>query len=134
MVPSLRVEIVSYAPTAYSQCTHCEVVEGAAGVSGSLREEQVTSSLPADLAADYQQVSEWARRVLAAYHERISIRVIDAASVEGFWKTLRHGIRRYPAVFVDGKRQPGDNPLTEAEESIARNLRDLRGGVPCSRA
>ena len=134
MFSPLRVEIVAYAPTAYNQCTHCEVVEGAAGVSGSLHKEQLQSSLPADLAGDYQRISDWARGMLSTHGGSVAIRVIDAASVQGFWKTLRHRIRRYPAVFVDGKQQPGENPLSEAEESIARSLRDLRGGVPCSRA
>lgn len=133
MFSPLRVEIVAYAPTAYSQCTHCEMVEGAAGVSKGLHEEQLQSSLPADLARDYRRASDWARGMLAAHRDRICIRVIDAASIEGFWKTLRHGIRRYPAVLVDGKQQLGENPWSEAEGSIARSLRDFRGGVPCSR-
>jgi len=37
------------------------------------------------------------------YWGRVVVKVIDAASVEGFWKSLRYGVRRYPAVVVEGK-------------------------------
>ncbi len=131
----LLVEIVAYAPTGYYQCTQCEVFQEAAGVSHDLHREQVQSSLPADLTRDYQKLSDWVRCMAGAYADRIRIRVIDAASIEGFWKTLRHRIHRYPAIIVDGKRhQGGKDPLSRAEESIARSLRDIKGGVPCSQA
>ncbi len=131
----LLVEIVAYAPTGYYQCTQCEVFHEAAGVSHDLHREQVHSSLPADLTRDYQELSDWVRCMAAAYGERIIFRVIDAASLQGFWKTLRHGIHRYPAIIVDGKRHHGGTgPLSQAEQSIARSLRDTQGGVPCSQA
>lgn len=132
---SLLVEIVAYAPTAYSQCTHCEIVGHAAGVSNSLHNEQLGSSLPPDLALDFRRVSDWASAMVKAYRDRLTIRVIDAASMEGFYKRLRHRIRRYPAVIVGGKKEPEDDRFSDAEESIARILSATRGGVhPCSQA
>jgi len=128
------IEIVAYAPTAYSQCSPCEVVGRASGLSKSLHREQWENSLPGDLAGDYLRLNDWVRGLFRAYGDRINVTLIDAASVEGFWKTLRHGIRRYPAIFVDGKQQLGKDPRPEAEDSIARSLGDLRGGVPCSLA
>jgi hypothetical protein len=102
--PPLRIEIVAYAPTAFYHCTHCEVVWKEAGFSRGLHEEQVHSALPPDLLADYQAVSDWVRRLLDAFGGRIEIKVIDVASLEGAWKSVRHGLRRYPAVLVGDRR------------------------------
>jgi hypothetical protein len=32
----------------------------------------------------------------------VRIRLVDAASIEGFWKSLRYRLRRYPAVIIEG--------------------------------
>src|SRR3990172_2829755 len=97
---TLTIEIVAFAPTAFYHCTHCEVVWQETGFSRGLHEEQVHSALPPDLMNDYQAVSDWVRRLLARYCGHVQVKVIDAASLEGAWKSLRHGLRRYPAVMV----------------------------------
>jgi len=51
----------------------------------------------------------------------VLIKVIDAASLEGFWKSARHGVGRYPAVIVGGRRFAGTD-FSKAEEEIARRL------------
>lgn len=121
----LLVEIVVYAPTAFYHCAHCEVVWKETGFSEGLHEEQVRSALPPDLLQDYQAVSDWVRHLLKTHCDRVLIKVIDAASLEGFWKSARHGVGRYPAVIVGGRRF-ADTEFTKAEEEIARHL----GAVP----
>ena len=115
------IEIVAYAPTAYYHCTHCEVVWKETGFSEGLHEEQVKSALPPDLLQDYQAVSGWVRRLMKVYCDRVLIKVIDAASLEGFWKTARHGLGAYPAVIVGGRRFTGTD-FTTAEAEIVRQL------------
>ena len=99
----LRVEVVAYAPTAFYHCTHCEIVWDQTGFSRGVRSEQIRSGLPDDLRRDYQAVSDWVRRMFARYGEAVEVQVIDAASIEGFLKTARHRLRKYPAVIVDGR-------------------------------
>jgi hypothetical protein len=36
--------------------------------------------------------------------DRIQVRVVDAASIEGVWKSLRHRLRRYPSFIVEGDK------------------------------
>src|SRR3990172_9035494 len=103
----LLVEIVAYAPTAYYHCTHCEVIWKEAGFSEGLHEEQVKSALPPDLLQDYQAVSDWVRRLIKIHCDQVIIKVIDAASLEGVWKSARHGLGRYPAVIVGGQSKIG---------------------------
>jgi hypothetical protein len=99
----VRVEVIAYAPTAFYHCQHCEVTFQEVGVGRGIREEQLAHALPDDLLRDYQALSEWVRALSEYYRGQVVVKVIDAASVEGFWKSLRYGVRRYPAVIVAGK-------------------------------
>jgi hypothetical protein len=117
----LLVEIVAYAPTAFYHCTHCEVIWQQTGFSAGVHEEQVRSALPPDLMNDYQTVSDWVRHLMEVHGPRVAIRVIDAASLPGVWKTARHGLRRYPAVLVGGRRFEASD-FAGAEQEIERRV------------
>jgi hypothetical protein len=113
----VRVEILTYAPTVFFHCQHCEVMFGQTGVGQRIHREQARDSLPSDLRAEFAAVADWAHGLLNRYGRRIDVRVIDAASLQGFWKSLRYGTRRYPAVIVNREdRYTGpDLPLAEAD-------------------
>jgi hypothetical protein len=133
MSEPLLVEIIAYAPTAYYHCTHCEVAWRAAGAVGAtkrIHEEQLESSLPEDLIKEYQTVSDWVKEMFRLHCDAIVLKVIDAASVEGFYKSLKYNARRYPAVIVDRKaRFLGSQMLTAASEEIAHQLASQPAGV-----
>jgi hypothetical protein len=126
MEKALLVEILAYAPTAFYHCTHCEVAWREVGAGARIHQEQVESSLPDDLAKDYQAVSDWVRAQFRAHGERIVMRVIDAASIEGVYKSLKYRVRRYPAVIVAGGRHfLGSDKLPLAAREIADQLAKL---------
>ncbi len=116
------VEIIAYAPTAYYHCTHCEVAWREMGVTNRIHQEQVASSLPPDLAQEYQVISEWIRAIFQRYSDRVVIRMLDAASIEGFWKSLRYGVRRYPSLIVNHRARFRGEELDAAGKEIARLL------------
>lgn len=120
----LLVEIIAYAPTAFYHCTHCEVAWREMGKSNRVHEEQLESSLPEDLAHEYQIVSDWVKEMFRVHCDAIVLKVIDAASVEGFYKSLKYNARRYPAVIVNGgtARFIGTQMLSSASEEIAHQL------------
>lgn len=119
----LMVEIIAYAPTAFYHCTHCEVAFQEMGKSTRVHDEQLESSLPEDLTRDYQLVSDWVKEMFRVHCDGIILKVIDAASIEGFYKSLKYNARRYPAVIVNGKsRFIGSQMLSSAGEEIAHQL------------
>jgi hypothetical protein len=118
----LEVEIIAYAPTAYYHCQHCELVWEQTGFSKGVRQEQISNGLPQDLLDEYATLSDWAQRLFRKYCERVVIKVIDAASIEGVWKSLRYGVRRYPAIIVDGHDKSIGTDFSMADASIARRL------------
>ncbi|HSB01369.1 MAG TPA: hypothetical protein VLE49_12010 [Anaerolineales bacterium] len=130
MSKPLLVEIIAYAPTAYYHCTHCEVAWREMGMNNRIHEEQLHNSLPEDLIKEYQTVSEWVKEMFRVHCDAILLKVIDAASVEGFYKALRYNARRYPAVIVNQKaRFLGSEMLSAASEEIARQVASQPTGV-----
>ncbi len=122
MAGPLLIEILTYAPTAYYHCLHCEVAWREAGVTNRFHEEQVASSLPADLAAEYQAISDWVQDLLRRYSDRVMVKIIDAASIEGVVKSLRYGMRQYPAVIVGGQARFAGGAWADADKEVARRL------------
>jgi len=119
----LLVEIIAYAPTAFYHCTHCEVAWREMGKSNRVHEEQLESSLPEDLQHEYLAVSDWVKEMFRVHCDRLVVKVIDAASIEGVFKSLRHNARRYPAVIVNrDTRFIGENSLESATNEINRLL------------
>jgi len=126
----LLVEIIAYAPTAYYQCTHCEVAWREMGAPNRIHEEQMQSSLPEDLIREYEIVSNWVKEMFRVHCDRIVLKVIDAASIEGFYKSLKYRARRYPAVIVNGQaRFLGSQMLLSASQEIAQQLSDHPTGA-----
>lgn len=123
MSEPLLVEIIAYAPTAFYHCTHCEVAFREMGKSNRVHEEQLESSLPEDLAQDFVAISDWVKEMFRVHCDRLLIKVIDAASIEGVYKSLRYNARHYPAVIVDRRsRFTARDALKAAADEINRLL------------
>ncbi len=126
MSKPLLVEIIAYAPTAFYHCTHCEVAWTEMGKSNQVHEEQLASSLPEDLLREYAVVSNWVKEMFRVHCDAILLKVIDAASIEGFYKSLKYNARRYPAIIIDGRsRFMGSERLSAASEEISHRLAEM---------
>ena len=103
-----RLEIVAYAPTEFFHCQHCEVAWQGIGLGAKIREEQRASGqLPPDLQAEYQAISDWVADARDRYGERLQVTLVDAASIEGFFKALWRRRHKFPAIFIDGHAVAG---------------------------
>lgn len=122
MATPLLVDVVVHAPTVFHHCQHCEVVWHETGFNRGVRADQLQSTLPEDLQREYAAIWGWVHRLLATYHDRVSVRVIDATSLAGLWRALRYGLHRYPAIVVDGRDTCVGPDTSAADELIARRL------------
>ena len=130
MSKPLLVEIIAYAPTAYYHCTHCEVAWREMGANNRIHEEQLESSLPEDLIKEYQTVSNWVKEMFRVHCDNIVLKVIDAATIEGFYKSLKYNTHHYPAVIVNQKaRFIGSQMLSAASEEISHQLESQPAAV-----
>lgn len=103
LAPVAHLEILAYAPTEFYHCQHCEIVWGHVGLGERLHREQRASALPEDLQAEYAAISDWVGRAFDRYGDRLTIKVIDAASIEGLFKAIRHRARHFPAFIIRGR-------------------------------
>lgn len=102
----VRLEILAYAPTEFFHCQHCEVVWSQVGLAQRFRADQRSSEqLPQDLQTQYHAISDWVLDACERFGERLQVRLVDAASIEGVWKAIRHRVRRFPVFVIDGSER-----------------------------
>jgi hypothetical protein len=120
----LMVEIIAYAPTQFYHCAHCEVVWNAAEMPNVQKwhAESLETSMPAEMMQDYRNLSDWVINAAEHYGGRVVFKVVDAASLEGVYKSLRYGVRRYPAVVIECKGKVIGEDFHQAETLIEQRL------------
>jgi hypothetical protein len=123
MQPLLE-QVITYAPTAFFHCQHCELTFKQVGFGDRVHLEQSRSSLPDDLEDEFHRVAEWVTSLHERYGDRVRVKVIDAMSLEGVWRSLRYGARRYPFVVVDGRLKHTGTDFASLEPSIETSLAD----------
>jgi hypothetical protein len=79
---------------------------------------------PLDLKEEYLKLSDWIRELTRLYKHRLLIRVIDAQSPLGFYKSLRHRIRTYPAFIVEGKETYTGWDKNQLESLLDKNIKN----------
>ncbi len=120
----LMVEIITYAPTEYFHCKHCEVVWNQADIQGvkKFHADARETSMPAEMMQEYRLLSTWILDAVERYDGRVVFKVVDAASLEGVWKSLRYRVRTYPAAIVGGKEKQIGMDFSKTEALIDRRL------------
>ena len=98
-----------------------------AGLGRKIHQEQLESGLPADLAAEFHSLSVWAQGLPQRYGPRVTVRLVDAASIEGFFKSLVRRLRRYPAFVVDGRKYVGSD-FSRVDALISQSMATQRVG------
>jgi hypothetical protein len=118
---AVDVQIITYAPTIFYHCQHCEVTFGELGVGDRVHREQAGGALPSDLHREFEVLSDQLHGLTERWGSRVRVRVIDAASLEGFWKSLRYRAWRYPTAIINGRSSAlGDTSVLNrlVEQSI----------------
>ncbi len=91
------------------------------GLRRNVQQEMAETALPEPLLNEFHALSEWLQSLPAKFGRRVTVRLIDAASVEGFFKSLWRWLRRYPAFTVEGERYMGSD-FAQVDALIARRL------------
>jgi hypothetical protein len=102
MMKPLTVEVISHWATAFGNCAPCELILNEAGANTRARHQDM-ADYPTDMKDEMAKLSDWLGELCRLYRHRIRIRLIDAQSPLGFYKSLIHRIRRYPAFIIEKK-------------------------------
>ncbi len=93
-----------------------------------MHREQIQSALPDDLAEEWHALSEWVLGLAQRYESRVTVKLVDVASMEGFFKSLFRRLRRYPAFIVNGRKYVGSD-FSRVDRLIAESLAAERVGA-----
>lgn len=118
----VAVEVIAHVPTGYYHCTHCEVVWHELGLGQKVHREQLDAGIPDDLRRVLAELTGWLEALQRRYGDRVALKVIDVASLHGFYASLRHRVRRYPAIIIDGRQVVAGGDYARAEALLEARL------------
>ena len=98
----ILLEIVTKVLTTFDHCGHCEIFFDGGGIDQKFHRKE-TDEYPSDLREEFAKLSDWIRELNRLYKHRLLIKLIDAQSLLGIFKSLRYWIRSYPTFIVEGK-------------------------------
>ncbi len=96
------IEVVSKVLTSYGDCGKCSLIFERTGIHEKVRASDM-EGYPEDLKQELSRLSEWLKELVRLYKHRIHVRIINADSVLGLYKAIRHRIGQYPC-FIVGNR------------------------------
>ena len=82
---------------------HCERIFDQAGLGKKVH--NLAEQYPPKFLEESHRLAAWLEELTARYGSRLSIRVIDPQSPLGFFKSLRHWVRRYPTFIINGQKK-----------------------------
>lgn len=100
----ILLEVIAHIPTDFFHCSHCERLFDVAGIGESMHQD-IRASYPPEMLEEAERLAVWLQDLSLRYGKRLQIRVVDAQSMEGFFKSLRYWTRRYPAFIVDRRKK-----------------------------
>ena len=98
----LVIEVVTHVTGSMNHCDHCQVFIDGVGI-GERVHQQDLSSYPEDFIRDWQRVSDWVLALAETFPGRLVIRITDAQSPRGLWKSLTQRVRKYPTFIIGGE-------------------------------
>jgi len=98
----ISLEIVAGMITNLGHCRHCNIIFDEAGLNGKVH-QKANEEYPPEFIEESKRLSEWIKELRQLYKHRLLIRLIEVKSFQGFYKSLRHRIRKYPGFIVEGK-------------------------------
>ena len=91
-------------PSLFDTCPSCEFIADQVGLKEK-KDRSILNDYPEDLKEDYLFLSGWIKEVSGKYREKILIKIIDAQSLQGFYKSIRYRNFHYPAFIINKKRK-----------------------------
>jgi len=114
----ISLEIIAPLASGVKVCQCCAPLIDDAGVSERVLQDQL-NSVPEEAWQEYARLSGLVRDLSARYGAQLRITLVDPRSPMGFWKSLRHWVRRYPTFIVNG----GQKQVGWDQDALERLLR-----------
>jgi hypothetical protein len=112
----LRVDVVSkMLGIQTEECKNCRLVFEEVGLKSKFHDQEI-NQYPDDIKEEVLRLSDWIRDLVQRYPYNVQFKIIDAMTPLGFYKMLRHRIRKFPSFIIQKRTYSGWD--TEALEAI----------------
>lgn len=119
----IMVEVLSLMLTVQTEeCKNCSPIFESVGVKGKFHNKEI-NEYPEDVKEEVLRLSDWIRELSQRYPDQIQIKIIDAVSILGVYKKLRHRIEGIPAFIVDHRETYSGWDKGALETILDRHLR-----------
>ena len=99
---AVLVDVIYPLPEGWGICLSCEMLMARARLDQAPYERGL-DEYPPEWQAEFERLSSTIMKLSARYQNSILIRIWDPRSLQGLWKAIRYGARRYPTFVVGGK-------------------------------
>jgi hypothetical protein len=100
----LSVQVIAPVLTNFYHCMHCEQLFSQAKIGQQVHQEEL-DQYPEEVKQEFERLTDYLFDLAHRYGDQIHIRVIDPLSIEGFFKSLRYRVRKYPTFIVEDKKK-----------------------------
>jgi hypothetical protein len=104
VIKPLRVEVVSkMLGVQTEECKNCRLVFEEVGLKSKFHNQEI-NQYPDDIKEEVLRLSDWIRDLVQRYPNNVQFKIIDAMTPLGFYKMLRHRIRKFPSFIINAQQ------------------------------
>jgi len=115
----LRVELIGLLPALYRVCTTCQPVDYLS-LSGVDYIAEQLAGYPPDVVEEQKKLYELYDRLGKDFGESVATVPVTLMSLRGLWLSLRHNLKRGPAVIIHGQRIVREDLSYDAIKEIVK--------------
>lgn len=121
----LRVELIGLLPALYRVCTTCQPVDYLS-LSGIDYIAEQLAGYPRDVVEEQKKLYELCDRLGKDFGGAVATVPVTLMSLRGLWLSLRHNLKKGPAVIINGERVlSGELSYDPIKELIEKELAKL---------
>ena len=113
----INIDVFFPVPEGWGMCTSCEVMMSQVKL-GQAPQERGLEEYPPEWQEEFKHLSSIVISLSEQYPNEVQIRIWDPRSLQGMWKSIRYGIRRYPTYIVDGRSKFSGWDTAELEQHL----------------
>lgn len=83
-------------------CNPCELMMSQASI-GQSPEARGLDEYPPELIEEFKHLSFAIYSLADHFQDQVQIKIWDPHSLQGLWKCIRYGVRRYPTFLIGGQ-------------------------------
>jgi hypothetical protein len=98
----IQIDVFYPLPEGWAMCNACELMLSQASLAQT-PEGRSLDEYPHEVRDEFQRLSTTIYLLADKFQDQVLIKVWDPRSLQGLWKSIRHGVHRYPTFIVNGQ-------------------------------